>query len=97
MRISDWSSDVCSSDLKALIYQVNNEDLIHFGVICFLVPQTLFGTHHLSLQESPYWRELVCAHRDVRICRKIWKTLSHHRSEERRVGKECVSKCRSRG
>src|SRR3546814_1887367 len=65
MRISDWSSDVCSSDLhkidqpvlsqycqQALIKRIGNAALIHDG--------------------------------------------ANERSEERRVGKECVSTCRSR-
>src|SRR3546814_4788705 len=58
MRISDWSSDVCSSDL-------NNRALTR-------------ATRH-----APPLRRPDCL-RNAR------------RSEERRVGKECVSTCRSR-
>src|SRR3546814_13117817 len=62
MRISDWSSDVCSSDL-----------LIPFGVISKLLNQLLS------------------------ISGKFAFNKEHQvRSEERRVGKECVSTCRSR-
>src|SRR3546814_16919293 len=32
MRISDWSSDVCSSDLKALTRRERHEELIDFAV-----------------------------------------------------------------
>src|SRR3546814_4965784 len=60
MRISDWSSDVCSSDLEAM----------HQEHLAGLLRQTGNG----PLQS-----------RNQRI-----------RSEERRVGKECVSTCRSR-
>src|SRR3546814_6444502 len=64
MRISDWSSDVCSSDL-------------------FVNPL------------PPTWGNIAKAHdRDgapVALPRGY-----EARSEERRVGKECVSKCRSR-
>src|SRR3546814_5770467 len=71
MRISDWSSDVCSSDLLA--------DLLHLG----------HATAH-------FFGELVHAHHTGGY-RGL--DLAHHlldRSEERRVGKECVSTCRSR-
>src|SRR3546814_3186107 len=66
MRISDWSSDVCSSDLSP-----NVRRLIHMR------------TQHLGPEEL-----LVGA--------KLELDPSLTRSEERRVGKECVSTCRSR-
>src|SRR3546814_6416863 len=56
MRISDWSSDVCSSDLA-----------------------------YLALQRRPEEQQA-----GARILGQLI------RSEERRVGKECVSTCRSR-
>src|SRR3546814_10264818 len=81
MRISDWSSDVCSSDLAPG----------HVG-------------HH-DLQR----RSLLPGHGDVhrggvadgavRIVRRHGQAEGIDqavRSEERRVGKECVSTCRSR-
>src|SRR3546814_1933892 len=61
MRISDWSSDVCSSDLFDCNWKL---------------------AYHNFLEA--YHTRTVHAN-----------TLSH-RSEERRVGKECVSTCRSR-
>src|SRR3546814_1912799 len=62
MRISDWSSDVCSSDLCRRR-----------------------GTHRRrSAPGSPVPRRCVPHHHQC------------GRSEERRVGKECVSTCRSR-
>src|SRR3546814_3978046 len=63
MRISDWSSDVCSSDL---------------------FPQTLN-----PWRRDDGRRDQATADRGPRASRFI-------RSEERRVGKECVSTCRSR-
>src|SRR3546814_10792271 len=60
LRISDWSSDVCSSDL----------------------PLSAPGLR-AGLEGS--LRRLKADHVDV-----------FYRSEERRVGKECVSTCRSR-
>src|SRR3546814_1731883 len=61
MRISDWSSDVCSSDL-----------VVPLGLVAAL------GEFLHAAPEHPLHR------------------LDHPRSEERRVGKECVSTCRSR-
>src|SRR3546814_9668306 len=67
MRISDWSSDVCSSDLHILndVEQCRGND-------------GEGEDQHQTGRENPA------------ITTVPW------RSEERRVGKECVSKCRSR-
>src|SRR3546814_3266019 len=79
MRISDWSSDVCSSDL--LFYTI--------GVVTTWI---LIGWPILLATTVWFvWR-----------IAKGWLRLAHGeplgiaRSEERRVGKECVSTCRSR-
>src|SRR3546814_9060500 len=69
MRISDWSSDVCSSDLASLGKTSYSESSEKKN---FRVSRTAFFLHRLK------------------------KTFSTLRSEERRVGKECVSTCRSR-
>src|SRR3546814_7352938 len=62
MRISDWSSDVCSSDL--VIYETN-----------------------IAVAGRRRWGPQPNAMPSIGEDR---------RSEERRVGKECVSTCRSR-
>src|SRR3546814_1157851 len=72
MRISDWSSDVCSSDLSAPS-TVLRRWLRHRRPPCRCRRRT-------SSSGSP----TRCGGR------------AHGRSEERRVGKECVSTCRSR-
>src|SRR3546814_5392197 len=69
MRISDWSSDVCSSDLK-------------FFVGWLKLEHTSKGIH------TAFWPSTE----DVTSL----EAVSRIRSEERRVGKECVSTCRSR-
>src|SRR3546814_2433061 len=73
MRISDWSSDVCSSDLILTI-------------------------HPTSIQPEPARRPRAAGHDDEhhRQGRPHPRHLRPARSEERRVGKECVSTCRSR-
>src|SRR3546814_9709693 len=73
MRISDWSSDVCSSDLLWVARH------------CLIVP---FG------QDGPPGQN---RDRIGQVRHDIQVVLDHeNRSEERRVGKECVSTCRSR-
>src|SRR3546814_8697717 len=69
MRISDWSSDVCSSDLSGSIKQ----------------NLKMCGT---STSDAELLRTLQAIGAD--------RFLSRDRSEERRVGKECVSTCRYR-
>src|SRR3546814_1080731 len=73
MRISDWSSDVCSSDL--LHQQVS-----------FLILQSWRHQEWQNLVE-----EWACA----KLSRLV-SDLTQCRSEESRVGKECVSTCRYR-
>src|SRR3546814_2570053 len=73
MRISDWSSDVCSSDLEA------GQRLSS----C----QALHRAH-----DWPRWRS---SHAQKSTAH-LESGVVPMRSEERRVGKECVSTCRSR-
>src|SRR3546814_5015046 len=79
MRISDWSLDVCSSDLAlpsvANYLSFIMQFIMAFG-IAFLLPIFLMLIERSGLVTR---EQLVSA-----------------RSEERRVGKECVSTCRSR-
>src|SRR3546814_4454779 len=92
MRISDWSSDVCSSDLPrvATPKPVWNPDLpqsINFFDTWQEVPENKVYPNGFRAQWEMYIRHLV----DNEPFK--WTLL---RSEERRVGKECVSTCRSR-
>src|SRR3546814_3402066 len=82
MRISDWSSDVCSSDLDAAF---KCDDVSAFGGIIAL-NRPLDGATAEAI--ASIFTEVVVApdaDADARA-----------RSEERRVGQECVSTCRSR-
>src|SRR3546814_1022681 len=96
MRISDWSSDVCSSDLA---YQEMHVDGGAMAQV-FLYPSAL----HLAEEAA---RLHAQRERRVYIIRNArldpdWADVERRtfsiagRSEERRVGKECVSTCRSR-
>src|SRR3546814_4483737 len=86
MRISDWSSDVCSSDLHAL--DRHAEDLARrHGVDVQARAERFAQRFHLGdVREQ--------AQLDLRVVRR--QQHMARRSEERRVGKECVSTCRSR-
>src|SRR3546814_14260984 len=93
MRISDWSSDVCSSDLGAppladpKLEALRALAMDHVrGRSC---PRTTSGCRGLP-------PELVTASRQLLAQYESTSQLRGHRSEERRVGKECVSTCRSR-
>src|SRR3546814_17564533 len=78
MRISDWSSDVCSSDL----------------------PPQAAGKRRLSHERRRRTLRDLRLRRprlvDGRRLRQRGRGGRAGRSEERRVGKECVSTCRSR-
>src|SRR3546814_12500437 len=81
MLISDWSSDVCSSDLLVLCEQR------HAG-------QRRVGFSFGGSTGRRFCRDGSCS---VEHRRGIARNnVIMHRSEERRVGKECVSTCRSR-
>src|SRR3546814_1531225 len=78
MRISDWSSDVCSSDLyRAQAQQARAQ-----------IAATLAGADTIRSQVTEQDSSIRQARAQLAAKRA--------RSEERRVGKECVSTCRSR-
>src|SRR3546814_13394361 len=95
MRISDWSSDVCSSDLKleAPVRQKVRElpdkfeDATHTGLHLEKL-NAARDDRVRTVRVDQFWRGVV-----VRLGEGRYALL---RSEERRVGKECVSTCRSR-
>src|SRR3546814_4003859 len=77
MRISDWSSDVCSSDLSFA-----REAL---SVVLPCLPLSVL-TRKCVLSVTYKCRQMLI----------FFQLIGLFRSEERRVGKECVSTCRSR-
>src|SRR3546814_11687838 len=95
MRISDWSSDVCSSDLAGAAERALQQQL------AVIVDPLAAGAGESDRgQEEPVL---------VALQRRRWRVQHAQavvhapaavqvqvRSEERRVGKECVCTCRSR-
>src|SRR3546814_15593814 len=121
VRISDWSSDVCSSDLEGVCDRLavpSHQGAAGVLVALYLTDVDLTGWEDRCGLPGPFSARLVtikeqhelieaveplvvvlqdvqrafspCGDRDDRV-------LAACRSEERSVGKECVSTCRSRG
>src|SRR3546814_13487355 len=96
MRISDWSSDVCSSDLDHQ-YQIfgcgtQRQDTVHAytHVLGRMVDQRLCCQYVLDIGRAYAKTQRTQGTIGSGVA------IAADRSEERRVGKECVSTCRSR-
>src|SRR3546814_7186148 len=87
MRISDWSSDVCSSDLqRAAIARA-----------LAMEPRILLFDEPTSAPDPEMIKEVLDVMTALAGEGRTMVCVTHEmRSEERRVGKECVSTCRSR-
>src|SRR3546814_18365764 len=105
MRISDWSSDVCSSDLFAVVAMVAAQELgIPDEKLNVNGGATALG-HPVGASGARIMATLIAALERRGLKRGVAAlcigggeaTAVALRSEERRVGKECVSTCRSRG
>src|SRR3546814_8503098 len=81
LRISDWSSDVCSSDLRWRIWRQ-------------VLDRSPSQSGRAGIRMSDRHTPLV-------LTKSLDQNITYYlsgpmRSEERRVGQECVSTCRSR-
>src|SRR3546814_14977428 len=96
MRISDWSSDVCSSDLFWPIGHMLAEAFGWRGaLLCYAVIALLTIPLHLAIPADRFAHPPAAKTADGKPAAVPGRFLAG-RSEERRVGKECVSTCRSR-
>src|SRR3546814_17363315 len=103
MRISDWSSDVCSSDLDSLAEMAAGADVVmHIAGVVNVPTRAAFEAGNATATAN-----VVDAARNAGITRfvhvsslaarapalsnSVWST---ERSEERRGGKECGRTCR---
>src|SRR3546814_6279552 len=96
MRISDWSSDVCSSDLFGVAGHEGSGD---FGAAADVAPPDIRPAERGKLRATPALNVRVSGEPvlpSARIPSRLPIRARSSRSEERRVGKECVSTCRSR-
>src|SRR3546814_17161635 len=102
MRMSDWSSDVCSSDLVCGSTVFNRRPDDNEGTVRTRMAEYRAKTAPIL----PYFEKRglvsrVAGMADITevneaIERLLDATVEVGRSEERRVGKECVRTCRSR-
>src|SRR3546814_20170419 len=119
MRISDWSSDVCSSDLvekfylffdawgvklfkfnyKGCEYGIGWLPLGGYVKIAGMIDESM-DTEQMAgppqpheFRSKPAWQRLIVMLGGVFVNIVLGIFI---RSEERRVGNECVSTCRSR-
>src|SRR3546814_19643052 len=103
MRISDWSSDVCSSDLVVIADA-------KASITRKIAPWLRCGEVQRAARSVAAEQGSLCATQDLGVGHIEQAEITndgaaiinaidinaHSRSEERRVGKECVSTCRSR-
>src|SRR3546814_13972025 len=94
MRISDWSSDVCSSDLRPQDIDKITEELLRRWSVTFSgrVLDQDYEMRGVQMKKGDRVTFVLPA------CNFDPEVFPNplERSEERRVGKECVSTCRSR-
>src|SRR3546814_13104666 len=107
MRISDWSSDVCSSDLKpsvakAVTLEVSPQQAQKLALASQLGTLALMlrnlGDAEPEMVKTVTTRDLSVgeANNPPKVAAAPKKApVKNIRSEERRVGKECVSTCSS--
>src|SRR3546814_10973099 len=112
MRISDWSSDVCSSDLLPLradapsmadpTVQLNHVMGASFRkrrILNKTEARVFFAVEKALEQTDTGWRVMAQVNLGEILesdDKHAFMAINSKRSEERRVGKECVSTCRSR-
>src|SRR3546814_10507040 len=108
MGISDWSSDVCSSDLRSLaegldrrLYGIWNEATRRERAMLQKLKEAYakarYSKHYRISEDELAW----LSERVEELGRTVHTICSerigqHERSAERRVGKECVTTSRSR-
>src|SRR3546814_11305527 len=100
MRISDWSSDVCSSDLTVFgdrqpgaigaLYRFQQSTADGGEVQATEIQGRALGIGQVDMAPG------VIGEQTAHDLRRSGDQHPVGRSEERRVGQECVSTCRSR-
>src|SRR3546814_8317541 len=92
VRISDWSSDVCSSDLAFGTISLKEG----FGGMTVVLENEFKASLAVEVLTPDSLGNLATETTFYTSLEHINLPVRGFRSEERRVGKECVSTCRSR-
>src|SRR3546814_16391869 len=97
MRISDWSSDVCSSDLTALQVTSNHRTIRHFMRLAWTVVVATTAAYQTAKTWTPdLFTPPPRFNQPSNGTNPSFAGITGKRSEESRGGKECVSTCRFR-
>src|SRR3546814_16452988 len=102
MRISDWSSDVCSSDLGHHLDRCDMELGARLVVLARLLAAEVVAHLHCrkaGIRHQSVFDDVTQIDMAPATCPpgfRLPALVRFARSEERRVGKACVSTCRSR-
>src|SRR3546814_17730279 len=98
MRISDWSSDVCSSDVLETALRLRvafAAGAVLFVVLCGWLATRMGSEFIPNLDEGDLAVQALRLP-GTSLTQSLEMQFQIERSEERRVGKECVGTCRSR-
>src|SRR3546814_3706294 len=90
LRISDWSSDVCSSDLRSrLPIDARGRTFVHV----FMLSHP--DQDHCSGLRRHFWLGPITDYPDDDLKQNEKRIVIHESWDEGRVGKGCVRTCRS--
>src|SRR3546814_21068384 len=112
MRISDWSSDVCSSDLGLFLPNCPYAVIFYFAALkagaTIVNFNPLYAEPEIARQIADSDTDVLVTLDLAALCNKVSAQIGKHRlktvivcpmaarSDERRVGNGCVSSFRSR-
>src|SRR3546814_15253332 len=109
MRSSDWSSDVCSADLQSehragvphrclADFVAPASSGLHDYVGAFAVTTGIGAAERIAAfrKANDDYSAIILEALADRLAEAFAERLHQRRSDERRVGKECVSTCRPR-
>src|SRR3546814_17497151 len=98
MRISDWSSDVCSSDLSQYEFPSDSSaSILTSGLLGEqYIGITPGGDDKMLKQNSEIQYTQSAVVLEELISKLLYSSATKERSDERRVGKECVRMCKYR-
>src|SRR3546814_19422995 len=100
MRISDWNSEVCVSDLRMFVVDVDDDGFIRFGALAGLV-LAIKDARAADAELKAFAAHRLDEHAELQLAaardfEAVLVGAFGDSSEERRVRTECVCTCSSR-